>query len=255
MDRFRLGNILVSRTNLVHAVDGLDHLYQSGTFGYLCHMDMRSAYLASKDEGYRAIQNRSLMTFADGITLLWYAHKHGYDDVGKVSGKDFMDAVFSISAGKGYSHYFYGSTKEAIEKIQINLKKKYPEIVIHGAVSPPFQPLEDFDVNGLANELNALCPTFFWCGLGAPKQEKLIARLQPRLERTYCAGVGLAFEYLAGTVRRAPLWMQHYGLEWVYRLSQQPRNIGRVILPFLWMARLLLFERSRMGKRKFDLKN
>lgn len=241
MDRFRIGDILVSRTKLSRALESIEAMHREGRFGYLCHMDMRTAYLAGHEEAYRAIQNHSLMTFPDGMTLVWYARKQGYDDVDKVSGKDFMDAVFSVSVKNGYSHYFYGSTPESIERLRRNLEMNYPGLAVLGAVSPPFQSIDDFDIDGLAAELNALHPTFFWCGLGAPKQERLIALLQPRLERTYCAGVGLAFEYFAGTVKRAPVWMQQHGLEWVYRLSQQPRNIRRVIMPFLWMGKLLLF--------------
>ncbi|NTV92253.1 MAG: WecB/TagA/CpsF family glycosyltransferase [Chlorobiaceae bacterium] len=240
MERFCIGDVLVSRTDLVHALERIDAMHKEGTYGYLCHMDMRTAYLADHDADYRSIQNHSLMTFPDGMTLVWYARKQGCDDVGKVSGKDFMDAIFSVSVRKGYSHYFYGSTPGTIEKLSGNVRQSYPGVRVLGAVSPPFQPLESFDIDGLAAELNRLRPTFFWCGLGAPKQERLIALLQPKLECTCCAGVGLAFEYFAGTVRRAPVWMQQHGLEWVYRLSQQPGNIRRVIVPFLWMARLLL---------------
>jgi N-acetylglucosaminyldiphosphoundecaprenol N-acetyl-beta-D-mannosaminyltransferase len=244
MDRFRIGDILLSRTNLVHALERIDALHREGKFGYLCHMDTRTAYLARHDDSYRAIQNRSLMTFPDGMPLVWFARKQGYFDVGKVSGKDFMDAVFAVSAERGYTHYFYGSTNETIEKLRNNLIRQYPGLVVLGAVSPPFQPLENFDIDGLAGELNALHPTFFWCGLGAPKQERLIALLQPRLERTYCAGVGLAFEYFAGTVKRAPEWMQKRGFEWVYRLSQQPRNIQRIILPFLWIVKVIILSQK-----------
>ena len=235
-----LDNTLISKTNLVDALHYTIDCFQRNKFGYLCYMDTRTAYLASHDHVYSSIQNDSLMTLPDGMPLVWVARMRGHSDVGKVSGKDFMDAVFSVSAEKGYTHYFYGSTKETIEKIQENLKRKYPALVILKGVSPPFQPLEDFDIDGLANELNELRPTFFWCGLGAPKQEQLISRLQPKLHVTFCAGVGLAFEYFAGTVKRAPEWMQKRGLEWVYRLVQQPQNIRRVTLPFLWVLRELV---------------
>ncbi len=245
MQRYVFENVAISRTNLRDALADVSDRFQRDEFGYVCFMDTRTAYLANRDEEYRSIQESSLMTFPDGMPLVWAARMQGLSDVGKVSGKDFMDAVFSVSEENGYTHYFYGSTPETVEKIRENLGRKYPGLVILGAVSPPFQPLEDFDVDGLAEELNRLGPVFFWCGLGAPKQEYLISRLQPKLERTCCAGVGLAFEYLAGTVARAPGWMQRSGLEWVFRLFQQPGNIRRVALPFLWVLKALLFSVAR----------
>ncbi len=111
----------------------------------------------------------------------------------------------------------------------------YPSISIDDEVSPPFQPIDEFDVDTLALEINQKKPTFFWCGLGAPKQEKLIALLQPKLDSTICLGVGLAFEYIAGTVKRAPEWMRRSGLEWSYRLIQQPNNIKRALRPLIWV--------------------
>jgi N-acetylglucosaminyldiphosphoundecaprenol N-acetyl-beta-D-mannosaminyltransferase len=239
-NRFSLGHVFVSRTTVSDALSRLKRLISLKQFGYLCFMDMRTAYLANHDADYRDIQNRSMFTFSDGITILWYAKLSGNNEVEKVSGKDFMDMVFSLSVQEGYSHYFFGSTPETIEKIQENLINKYPGISILGAVSPLFQPLEAFDIDSLAVEINKQKPTFFWCGLGAPKQERLMALLQPKLDSTICAGVGLAFEYVAGTVRRAPLWMHKNGLEWVYRLYQQPRNIKRIIRPLFWIIREMI---------------
>lgn len=249
-DRFRLGRVFISTMNAADALCFIRSGISRDRYGYICFMDARTAYLANHNDEYCAIQCGSMLTFSDGMPLVWFARKLGYEHVEKVSGKDFMDMAFSLSVQKGYSHYFYGSTPETIEKIQKKLKQQYPGIVILGAVSPPFQPLEAFDVDELAGELNRLKPTFFWCGLGAPKQERFMALLQPKLEATICGGVGLAFEYFAGTVKRAPLWMQNNGLEWVYRLAQQPRNISRVIRPFSWIARELLLAKMRRNKGK-----
>jgi len=249
-ERFALGRVFISRTNPRDALSSIGRFSREGRNGYLCFMDARTAYLANHDPEYCRIQNGSLLTCPDGMPLVWFAHRSGFEDVVKVSGKDFMDLMFSVSVQEGYSHFFYGSTPSAIEKIRENLGRQYPGMLILGAVSPPFQPLEAFDTDSLADELNRLKPTFFWCGLGAPKQERLMALLQPKLESTICAGVGLAFEYFAGTVSRAPLWMQQSGLEWAYRLVQQPRNISRVFRPFFWILRELLLVKMKRNNGK-----
>lgn len=223
--RFKIQNIAISATNIPHTLSVIEKAVVENKPGYICVTNARTTHLANHNEEYCRIQNSSLLTVPDGAPLVWIAHNKGFQDVGRVSGKDLMDALFAVSAEKGYSHYFFGSTPYAIEQLTTNLQKQYPGIVIKGAVSPPFQPLEEFDIESLAKELNQLQPTFFWCGLGAPKQERLNALLQPKLNVTICLGVGLAFEYIAGTVKRAPKWMHKTGMEGIYRLIQQPQRI------------------------------
>jgi N-acetylglucosaminyldiphosphoundecaprenol N-acetyl-beta-D-mannosaminyltransferase len=241
---FRVGRINVSMTSGPAVLTEIIESIRIGKPGYLCFLESKSAYIANHDPEYGDIQNRSLITFPDGMSIIWFARRAGYGRIGKMSGTDFMHMVFSMSAREGFSHYFFGSTPETIALLQENLASRYPGMLIHKAVSPPFQPVEAFDVDALAEELNRIRPTFFWCGLGAPKQERLMARLQPKLEATVCAGVGLAFEYIAGTVTRAPLWMQKSGFEGVFRILQQPQILSRVVKPFMWIFRELLLSRK-----------
>jgi len=240
VDRYYIGRVAISKTNLEKTINAINKAIKRNEPGYICVTNSRTTYLANRESTYCHIQNNSLLTVPDGVPLVWIAHNFGHREVERVSGPDLLKAFLKISVENGYSHYFYGSTPMAISKISRNLKMNYPDLEIKGAVSPPFQPLEAFDIEGLAKELNVLKPTFFWCGLGAPKQEQLIALLQPKLEHTICIGVGLAFEYLAGTIKRAPRWMQLSGLEWFYRLSQQPGNISRAVRPFSWVFKNLI---------------
>lgn len=245
--RFKIQNIAISATNIPHTLSVIEKAVVENKPGYICVTNARTTHLANHNEEYCRIQNSSLLTVPDGAPLVWIAHNKGFQDVGRVSGKDLMDALFAVSAEKGYSHYFFGSTPYAIEQLTTNLQKQYPGIVIKGAVSPPFQPLEEFDIESLAKELNQLQPTFFWCGLGAPKQERLNALLQTKLESTICIGVGLAFEYIAGTVKRAPKWMQKTGLEGLYRLYQQPKRFNKQVFKiYLYIVSILL--KSKLQK-------
>ncbi len=250
-NRFKIDKIQISRVNIPETLSVIDHTLNNGQMNYVCVTNSRTAYLANTDDSYCRIQNNSLLTLPDGAPIVWIAHNLGYKDVGKVSGKDLMDALFEISEEKGYSHYFYGGTQRTIGLMKKNLLRSYAGLNIKGAVAPPFQPLESFDIDALAREINKLRPTFFWCGLGAPKQERLIAVLQPNLKSTISVGVGLAFEYFAATIDRAPRWMQNIGLEGVYRLSQQPKNISREIKPF---SRIILQFASSL-RDKYTRKN
>jgi len=238
--KFNIANIEISAVNLLSAISFIEKNLNLEKYGYICVTNSRTTYIAKQNAEYCKIQNESLLTVPDGIPLVWIAHNKGYNEVGKVSGKDLMDSIFKISKEKGYSHYFFGSTPITVSRIKNTLENEYPNIEIKGAISPPFQSLDQFDINAISREINILKPTFFWCGLGAPKQEHFIALLQPKLEATICVGVGLAFEYLAKTVKRAPLWMQVFGFEWLYRLAQQPKNLKRAIRPLLWIFTKLL---------------
>jgi N-acetylglucosaminyldiphosphoundecaprenol N-acetyl-beta-D-mannosaminyltransferase len=250
IERFYIGKIGISQVNLSLVLDAIKAALDDNRHGYICVTNARTTYFANHDEAYCKIQNSSLFTVPDGAPLVWIAHNKGKKKVGKVSGKDLMDALFLVSEDKGYSHYFFGSTPETIGIIKKKIENKFSSIIIKGAISPPFQPIEDFDIESLSRELNRLKPTFFWCGLGAPKQEKLIALLQPKLENTICVGVGLAFEYLAESVKRAPKWMQTSGLEWLFRIIQQPKRINikslyiiLSIIPYVIKSKILSWKR------------
>lgn len=239
-NRFNVKKINISVVNMDLTLRYIYKSLISNELGYICVTNARTSYLANHDTEYCEIQNNSLLTVPDGMPLVWIANNLGYKEVSKVSGKDLMDAIFKISVKNRYSHYFYGSSQNTIDLLQKNLRNQYPELEIKGAVSPPFQPLEDYDIDALAEEVNSLKPTFFWCGLGAPKQENLMALLQPNLKQTISVGVGLAFEYYAGTVKRVPKNIEKLGLEWFYRLSQQPKKIGRFVKPFIFISKFFI---------------
>lgn len=235
-ERYNIGNFKVSIVNIDNIEPIIFEALNSGNHGYICVSNARSAYQSNHEPDYCRIQNESFLTVPDGRPLSWIAHNMGYDAVGQVSGYDLFQKLISKSKERGYSHYFYGSTPDSIEKMAARFKHENPEVELKGAVSPPFQPIENFDIKGLADEINKCAPTFFWVGLGAPKQERLMAKLQPLLKSTICIGVGLVFEYYAGNVKRAPAWSRKLGLEWLIRSLQQPkqswkRNFSK---PFFW---------------------
>ena len=237
MQRYSIGKFHVSRVNLQSAVAFLEQSLNDGCRGYVCVSNARVAYQSNHDPAYCEIQNNSLLTVPDGKPLVWIAHNQGLKDVGQVAGNELFHALLKESQTKGYSHFFLGSTPATIEAMRAKMASDYPSVELKGAVSPPFQPIEAYDIDKLAEEINAKAPTFFWVGLGAPKQERLMALLQPRLKSTICIGVGLVFEYYAGTVKRAPAWARKCGLEGIVNCVQQPVKRGkRFVKTFPWIA-------------------
>lgn len=250
--RYNIDKINISRINMERALQEIDLALNTSKVGYICVTNTRTSYIANHDAGYCKIQNNSMLTMPDGIPLVWLAHLRGFKDVGRVSGPDLLNQLLSVSESNKYSHFFYGSTPRTIDLIEKKIKKNHPNVVIKGLVSPPFQPIENFDIDELASELNRLKPTFFWCGLGAPKQEYFIARLQLKLDATICIGVGLAFDYIADNVKRAPIWMQKFGLEGAYNNIRNPSRAKRFIKPFFWILIKLIESRLGFHSRKME---
>lgn len=241
MTRFYIKNLAVNNTNLPDVLERIEVQVEKEESAYICVTNARTVYLSNIDSKYCSIQNNSFLTVPDGIPLIWIANLQGFKNVNRVAGPDLMFSVLKQSSAKNYSHYFYGSTENTIKKMGEKLAILFPDVKIVGLVSPPFQPVDEFDIEGLSKEINELKPTFFWCGLGAPKQEIIISKLQPKLKSTICIGVGLAFEYFAGTVKRPPAWIQRSGLEWFFRVVQQPLRSKRFLKPFFWiLGRLIL---------------
>lgn len=239
-NRFSIEKLRISNTNLDDAIRIIKQRILDEKSGYVCITNVRATYIANRDPNYCRIQNNSFLTVPDGKPLEWYARIIGLKNVRKTSGPDLFNRICQISEENNFTHFFYGSTPEVIEKIQINLKDKFPKLIILGAVSPPFRPLEELVNERIIEQINTLKPTFVWVGLGAPKQEIFIDLIINRIQSSILIGIGLVFDYEAGTVKRAPKWMQNYGLEWLFRFMQQPRYSMRSLKAFQYFILLLV---------------
>jgi N-acetylglucosaminyldiphosphoundecaprenol N-acetyl-beta-D-mannosaminyltransferase len=163
----------------------------------------------------------------DGMPLVWVARLQGEHDIERVAGPTFMPAAIEHGAALGWRHYFYGGSPETLTQLVANFQERFPGAEIVGAYAPPFRELTDAEVEQDIDRINAARPDLVWVGLGMPKQEIWMARHQERLAAPVLLGVGAAFDFNAGTIKRAPEWMQRFGLEWSHRLAQEPRRLWR----------------------------
>ena len=165
--------------------------------------------------------------------------KKGFADAARVTGPDLMRELLKESGTKHYRHYFYGSTQETLDILREKITEKYPGAVIAGMYSPPFRSLTADEDAEIVEKINAAKPDFVWVGLGAPKQERWMAAHENRVQ-ALMLGVGAAFDYEAGNIRRAPAWMQRCNLEWLYRLMQDPKRLFKRYFvtntKFLWWS-------------------
>src|SRR6058998_3631185 len=122
--------------------------------------------------------------------------------------------------------YLYGGRNQgALVQLALNLRQRYPGVRIVGGYSPPHRALTDEEQDAVVDEINHSRADVVWVGIGVPKQEKWMARMRPQLEAPVLLGVGAAFDFHAGRISQAPSWMQDRGLEWTYRIAQEPRRL------------------------------
>lgn len=186
----------------------------------------------------------------DGMPLVWLGRRAGLP-VERVCGPDLMPALIERGIQLGRSHYFYGGAPGVPEALVRRLRTRHPGLRVAGTESPPFRPLGPDEARAVVERINEAAPDYVWVGLGAPKQDLWVAEHRPLLSAAGLLAVGAAFDFHAGTRRRAPGWMQRSGTEWLYRLASEPRRLAtrytRVNARF---ARLLLAERLRRTKRR-----
>ena len=206
---------------------------------YLCVSNVHTTVMSYDDPAYCAVQNGGIMAIPDGGPLSSVGRKRGFLEMKRTTGPDYMKEILKISAEEGYRHYFYGSTQKTLDRLNKIIEKKYPDVQVVGMYSPPFRPLskeEDEEIIQMINESQA---DFVWIGLGAPKQESWMHEHKGKI-RGFMIGVGAAFDYEAGNINRAPMWMQKANLEWLYRLLQEPKRLFKRYFytntKFIWNA-------------------
>jgi N-acetylglucosaminyldiphosphoundecaprenol N-acetyl-beta-D-mannosaminyltransferase len=138
-----------------------------------------------------------------------------------------MPALVKRGIPLGRSHFFLGGPPGLPEELARRLGKTYPGLRVAGTLSPPFRPLSPEEDEALVALINSAAPDFVWVGLGAPQQDLWVASHRSRLNAAALLAVGAAFDFHAGTRRRAPRWMQRTGTEWFFRLVMEPRRLAR----------------------------
>ena len=191
---------------------------------YICVSNVHTTVTAYEDPGYLAVQNGGILAIPDGGPLSSTGRKRGYAQMRRVTGPDYMKKCLELGLDKGWRHYFYGGTQQTLDILGEVLPQRYPGIQIAGMYSPPFRPLTEEEDQADMERIAQADPDFLWVGLGAPKQEKWMRAHQGRA-CGLMVGVGAAFDYEAGNIKRAPRWMQDHDMEWIYRLMQDPKRL------------------------------
>jgi len=196
--------------------------------GYVAITNVHSVSEAQHDPELRDILNNALLATPDGMPLVWMGWLQGHRSIRRVYGPDLVLNLCEHSRKHGFSHFFYGGKPGLSSQLADVLQKRFPGLRVAGIFSPPFRPLNEDERNALAEQVAETRPDFFWVGIGMPKQEKFMAEYMSILPAAKIfIGVGAAFDFFTGRVKQAPRWMMRLGLEWLFRLFQEPKRLWR----------------------------
>lgn len=193
---------------------------------YVCITNAHSVVTASQEADFCRVLTEADMATPDGAPVAWMLRRLGHADQQRINGPDLMWRYCAEATARGESIYLYGGLPETLERLQAVLAVQFPGVRIAGAYSPPFRALTPEEDAEVVNAINASGAGTVWVGLGCPKQERWMAAHRGRVNAVMI-GVGAAFDYHAGTIKRAPLWMQRSGLEWLHRLSSEPGRLWK----------------------------
>ena len=209
-------------------ISWMQEMVRAGARGYVTAAAVNLVMSAREDPATRTAVHGATLAVPDGQPLVWALRALGHRQATRVYGPDLMARFCARAAASGTPIYLYGGrTPEALELLREKLCRRFPGLVIAGGYSPPFREPTASEQDEIARAINSSGAQVVWVGIGQPKQERWMATMRPRLQAPLLVGVGAAFDFHAGLVPQAPSWMQRSGLEWVYRLWQEPRRLWR----------------------------
>lgn len=192
---------------------------------YVCICNVHSVVVVSQDADFKQAVNEADMATPDGAPVAWMLRRSGFYGQERINGPDLMWKYLEATT-HAEPIFFYGSTEATLDTLRDRLSIAFPYLKIAGMISPPFRQLSTVEDAAMVARINESGAGIVFVGLGCPKQEKWMASNRGRINAVM-VGVGAAFDYHAGTIRRAPRWMQRIGLEWLHRLCSEPRRLWK----------------------------
>jgi N-acetylglucosaminyldiphosphoundecaprenol N-acetyl-beta-D-mannosaminyltransferase len=193
---------------------------------YVSICDAHSIVRASRDPAHgRHIAGADMVT-PDGWPVAWMLRHLGHPRQQRINGPDLMERLLVAAEARGLGVYVYGTTDRTLAALESALRKAYPRLKIVGLHSPPFRPLDDAEDAADVARINASGAHLVMTGLGCPKEDRWMFDHRGRVQAVML-GIGAGIDFHAGTVARAPVWMREHGLEWLFRLSQEPGRLWR----------------------------
>lgn len=237
-ENFDILGVKVTATTLSHTCSLMEQWIKESHRTYVCLAPVATIVDCQTDKGYREVINRAGLVTPDGMPLVWLGRLKGHINTQRTYGPDLMMAFCALSEKQGYKHYFYGGSNDTMALLTKKLLENFPRLEISGSFSPPLRQIGEKEDQNILDQINYTRPDILWVGLGSPKQDYWMYHHREQLNVPVMVGVGAAFDFLAGTKKQAPRWMQRSGLEWIFRLCCEPGRLWKRYLvgntKFIW---------------------
>lgn len=232
------------------AVEAIDQWIAERRSAYVCVAPVHAIMECQRSARVASVYSAASLVTPDGMPLVWLGRLAGHRQIGRVYGPDLMLALCERSLENGWKHYFHGGGEGVAERLRDRLCERFPGLEVAGTYTPPFRPPTPAEDQAAAERINRSGADVVWVGLGAPKQETWMHDQLGRIEAPVMIGVGAAFDFHAGVKAQAPRWMQRAGLEWLFRLSCEPRRLaGRYLIGNTRFLIFLLLEKLGLRRR------
>lgn len=225
----RRTNVLGAQIDIVNWNEALDRVSawaRARESRIVCICNVHSTVTATQDARFQHVVEQCDMATPDGAPVAWMLRRLGHHGQARINGPDLMWRYCAEAARRGDAIYLYGGAQATLDALVVRLTEAFPGLRLAGVESPPFRTLSEGEDDSTVERINASGAGVVFVSLGCPKQELWMASHRGRV-RAVMIGVGAAFDYHAGKIKRAPVWMQHAGLEWLHRLASEPRRLWR----------------------------
>ncbi len=200
------------------ALERIEQMIESGRPHYIATANVDFLVQSLRDMELRRVLLDAPLVLCDGTPLVWASRWLGQWLPERVAGADLMPDIIGLAARKGYRLFFLGAAPQTNDLAVAEVRRRFPEAIIAGHYSPPFKPLLEMDFEDMTRRVRAARPDLLFVAFGCPKAEKWMAMCCQSLNVPVSIGVGGTLDFLAGRLKRAPLWVRRSGLEWWYRL-------------------------------------
>jgi len=235
MNKFSFAGIKIDNITLEEVIEKVKELIKKGKTSYIVTPNAAHIVLLQKDKEFRKVYENAELVLCDGQPIIWISKIFGEPLKERITGVDLLFSLLQLSSKEKYGVYLLGAKEGIIKRTVENLQKKFPELRIVGYHNGYF-----IDDEKMIKEINERSPDILFIGMGFPKQEKWIFKYIKNLDIKIAVCIGGVFDIVAGKTKRAPVWMQKIGMEWFFRLIQEPKRLWKRYLIgntlFLWLV-------------------
>lgn len=226
-ERIRIWGVPFSCLTLVDTLHYIDQLVAAGKPGYFITANLNYNMLTHRHRDLEKINTDAAFIICDGMPMVKYSRWLGRPLPERVAGSELIFALSHWAAEKGHRVFFLGGAPGVAQSAADKLTARYPNLQVVGVESPPFRPLTEDEESALVGRVRDAGADIVYVAFGQPKGERWIAKHYRAMGAPACVQIGASFDFVAGDVSRAPKWMQQLGMEWFYRLAQEPRRLTR----------------------------